>query len=55
MKRCVPTAPVESDGAKSVSESPCQEERVPGARFSKIGEVSARDGFAPEARALVRS
>src|SRR3954447_19317891 len=34
MNRCVPTAPVESDGAKSGSESPCHEETVAGASGS---------------------
>src|SRR3954462_6022522 len=34
MNRCVPTAPVEYDGAKSLSESPCHEETVAGASCS---------------------
>ena len=55
MNRWVPTAPVESDGAKSVSDRPCHELTVLGARFARTGAVSASDGFALAAFALARS
>ena len=41
MKRWVPTAPVESEGAKSLSERPDHDFEVLGTRFKSDGVTSA--------------